>query len=233
MAGTAHRAGLDDIRSAPSPASLPTVGADVLLLANRALPGAMHAIDRCPGRALPRRTRQRQRTRRRDPRPWWTSCCRAFKHFKPCIQAQPTFQVAVLRRLTMPLLAIDGVATRCSTRVRPGGVWRPQCHTQRCTCPLGPVIGCRTDRSTVDPAQTPRRKRGTGQGPERFPCSLTSRSTKEEPNSVAAASPQLPRSTPPWPPGRTSIYPPVSSPSRPTPGWVRTAPGPYPPDWSR
>jgi hypothetical protein len=70
----------------------------------------------------------------------------------------------------------------------------------------------RTDRSTVDPAQTPRRKRGTGQGPERFPCSRTTRSTKEEPNSVPAASPQLPRSTSPWPPGRTSTCSPASSP---------------------
>jgi len=76
----------------------------------------------------------------------------------------------------------------------------------------------RTDRSTVDPARTPRRKRGTGQGPERFPCSLTTRSTKEEPNFVPAASPRLPRSTSPWPPGRTATCPPASSPSRPLAG---------------
>lgn len=31
-----------------------------------------------------------------------------FKNFKPRMQAQPTFQDAVLRRLTMPLLAIAG-----------------------------------------------------------------------------------------------------------------------------
>ena len=31
-----------------------------------------------------------------------------FKYFKPRIQAQPTFQDEVLRRLTMPLLAIVG-----------------------------------------------------------------------------------------------------------------------------
>jgi hypothetical protein len=91
----------------------------------------------------------------------------------------------------------------------------------------------RTDRSTVDPAQHPRRKRGAGQGPERFPCSLTTRSTKEEPNSVPAALPRLPRSTSPWPPGRTSTCSPASSPPDQRRKWVRTAPGPYPPDWSR
>ena len=47
----------------------------------------------------------------------------------------------------------------------------------------------------------PRRKCGDGQEPRRFPCSLSIRSTKEEPNSVPAASPRLPRSTSPWPPG--------------------------------
>ena len=42
--------------------------------------------------------------------------------------------------------------------------------------------------------------RGDGQEPRRFPCSLSIRSTKEEPNSVPAASPRLPRSTSPWSP---------------------------------
>ena len=77
----------------------------------------------------------------------------------------------------------------------------------------------RTNRSTVDPARkTTPEAFGIGQGPERFPCSLTTRSTKEEPNSVPAASPRLPRSTSPWPPGRTSTCPPASSPTRPTAG---------------
>ena len=40
------------------------------------------------------------------------------------------------------------------------------------------------------------------------------RSTKEEPNSVPAASPRLPRSPSPWPPGPTSASQPGSSPSR-------------------
>ncbi len=70
-----------------------------------------------------------------------------------------------------------------------------------------------------------------GRGSRRFPCSLSIRSTKEEPNSVPAASPRLPRSTSPWPPESTSTCPPRSSP--PTFRRVRTAPGPYPPDWSR
>ncbi len=43
-----------------------------------------------------------------------------------------------------------------------------------------------------------------GRDPRRFPRSPVIRSTKEEPNSVPAASPRLPRSTSPWPPGPTS-----------------------------
>ena len=54
----------------------------------------------------------------------------------------------------------------------------------------------------------PRRMRGGGRGPGRFPCSLTIRSTKEEPSSAPAASPWLPRSTSPRPPGRTCTSPP-------------------------
>lgn len=54
--------------------------------------------------------------------------------------------------------------------------------------------------------------RRTGRGSERFPCSLTIRSMKEEPNSVPAASPRLPRSTSPWPPEPTPTCPPRSSP---------------------
>jgi hypothetical protein len=56
------------------------------------------------------------------------------------------------------------------------------------------------------------------------------RSTKEEPGSVPAASPRLPRSASPRPPGQ----PPKASLEVPRPsGRVRTAPGPYPPDLSR
>ena len=59
----------------------------------------------------------------------------------------------------------------------------------------------RPDRSTVDPAPTSRAGGAVaGQQPRRFPCSLLSRSTEEEPDFVPAASPRLPRSTSPWPP---------------------------------
>ena len=52
------------------------------------------------------------------------------------------------------------------------------------------------------------------------------RSTKEEPDSVPAASPRLPRSTSPWSPGQSlNTGPGVPRPS----GRVRAAPGPYPP----
>ena len=60
------------------------------------------------------------------------------------------------------------------------------------------------------------------------------RSTKEEPDSVPAASPRLRRSTSPWPPGDRIGCPPRSSPPPQTStARVRTAPGPYPPDSSR
>jgi hypothetical protein len=58
------------------------------------------------------------------------------------------------------------------------------------------------------------------------------RLTKEEPGSVPAASPRLPRSSSSWPPGQ----PPKTSQRVPRPttsGRVRAAPGPYPPDLSR
>jgi hypothetical protein len=56
------------------------------------------------------------------------------------------------------------------------------------------------------------------------------RSTKEEPDSVPAASPRLPRSTSPWSPGQPS----KTNLGVPHPrGRVRTAPGPYPPDLSQ
>jgi len=93
----------------------------------------------------------------------------------------------------------------------------------------------RPDRPTMDPAPQLRWPRGARRGPERFPCSLTTRSMKEEPDSVPAASPQLTRSTSPWPPGRRSY----SDPGVPHPRrnqqrrWVRTAPGPDPPGSSR
>jgi hypothetical protein len=47
--------------------------------------------------------------------------------------------------------------------------------------------------------------------PETVPTFTVIRSTKEEPNSVPAASPRLPRSTSPWPPGPTSTSQPESS----------------------
>jgi hypothetical protein len=46
---------------------------------------------------------------------------------------------------------------------------------------------------------------------ETVPTFTVIRSTKEEPNSVPAASPRLPRSTSPWPPGPTSASRPGSS----------------------
>ena len=55
------------------------------------------------------------------------------------------------------------------------------------------------------------------------------RSAKEEPDSVPAASPRLPRSTSPWSPGQSS----KASRRVPRLGRVRAAPGPYPPDLSR
>src|SRR3954470_6780052 len=64
---------------------------------------------------------------------------------------------------------------------------------------------------SVDGGPSPVTRAGStaaGRGPRRFPCSLTIRSTKEEPNSVPAASPRLPRSTSPWPPDQTSTCPP-------------------------
>ena len=60
----------------------------------------------------------------------------------------------------------------------------------------------RPDRPTVDPA--PAIRAGCADpraGPGRFPCSLVDRSTKEAPGFTPAASPRLPRSTSPWPPG--------------------------------
>ena len=74
----------------------------------------------------------------------------------------------------------------------------------------------RTDRPTVDPARPAaldaRRPGRTGT----VPVFTVIRSTKEEPDSVPAASPRLPRSTSPWPPGRPSADPPRSSPPRPS-----------------
>ena len=61
----------------------------------------------------------------------------------------------------------------------------------------------------------PRWQRGGRARTETVPVFTAIRSTKEEPNSVPAASPRLPRSTSPWPPGRTSTCPPGSSPPRP------------------
>ena len=49
---------------------------------------------------------------------------------------------------------------------------------------------------------------------ETVPVFTVIRSTKEEPSSIPAASPRLPRSTSPWPPGTTPTCLPGSSPSR-------------------
>jgi len=72
-----------------------------------------------------------------------------------------------------------------------------------------------SDRSVDDgPSPTPvldTRIRATA---ETVPTFTVIRSTKEEPNSVPAASPRLPRSTSPWPPRPTSTSRPGSSPLR-------------------
>lgn len=103
---------------------------------------------------------------------------------------------------------------------------------------LSPARGTTAAPPRLDPVgrrwtqpDPPRRRRGDGQGPRRFPCSLSIRSTKEEPNSVPAASPRLPRSTSPWLP--VNIHMPTPGVPRRTLRQVRTAPGPHPPDWSR
>ena len=87
------------------------------------------------------------------------------------------------------------------------------------------------DRSAVDaPSRHPGPDaRGDG-GTKAVPVFTVIRLMKEEPDSVPAASPRLPRSTSPWSPGRS-----------PKPAWEfstpntlrRTALGPYPPGSSR
>jgi len=54
----------------------------------------------------------------------------------------------------------------------------------------------------MSPPRNPRWTRGHQEGTETVPVFTADRSTKEEPSSVPAASPRLPRSTSPWPPGR-------------------------------
>jgi len=68
------------------------------------------------------------------------------------------------------------------------------------------------------------------------PVFTADRSTEEEPSSIPAASPRLPRSTSPWPPdAHPQDRPEVPhQPRSPDPDHrVRTASGPYPPGWSR
>ena len=71
----------------------------------------------------------------------------------------------------------------------------------------------RPDQRTTRPARPAALDARQRARPGRFPCSLLIRSTKEEPDSVPAASPRLPRSTSPWPPGR----PPKTHPGVPRP----------------
>ena len=72
----------------------------------------------------------------------------------------------------------------------------------------------RSDRPTVCPARSSAPEgRGSGET-ETVPVFTEIRSTKEEPSSIPAASPRLPRSTSPWPPGRTPACLPGSSPPR-------------------
>jgi len=69
----------------------------------------------------------------------------------------------------------------------------------------------RAGRPTAGPARIPRWPRRTGQTGT-VPVFTAIRSTKEEPSSIPAASPRLPRSTSPWPPRPTSASLPESSP---------------------
>ena len=88
----------------------------------------------------------------------------------------------------------------------------------------------RPDRQSTCPAQAPGPDARRIGGTEMVPVFTVIRSTKEEPDSAPAASPRLPRSISPWSPGRPS-YPAQELPTNAR--WVRTAPGPYPPDSSR
>jgi hypothetical protein len=96
----------------------------------------------------------------------------------------------------------------------------------------GRVAECPVDemkqRAQPRPSRWPREAGQTGT----VPVFTAIRSTKEEPSSIPAASPRLPRSTSPWPPGRH----PHARPGVPRSVMrerVRAAPGPYPPDLSR
>jgi len=75
----------------------------------KALALALGSGSRTPtaNHAPPRRTTHPRQTRLRDAA-LLDFVLLTFKNFKPRMQAQPTFQDAVLRRLTMPLLAIAG-----------------------------------------------------------------------------------------------------------------------------
>ena len=90
----------------------------------------------------------------------------------------------------------------------------------------------RTDRPTMGPAP-PRPLDADGRArPRTVPVFTVIRSTKEEPDSVPAASPRLPRSPSPRPPWQ--LMPTTPGVPRPdTSGQVRTAPGPDPPGSSR
>jgi hypothetical protein len=73
---------------------------------------------------------------------------------------------------------------------------------------LRPVSGRSVDSGPSPDAVLAARIRARS---ETVPTFTVIRSTKEEPNSVPAASPRLPRSTSPWPPGPTSASRPGSS----------------------
>jgi hypothetical protein len=89
-----------------------------------------------------------------------------------------------------------------------------------------------TDRRSMRPADAPRLDaRNTGET-RTVPVFTVIRSMKEEPDSVPAASPRLPRSTSPWSPGQSS-KPTQEFPTKPLNMLGRTALGPYPPGSSR
>jgi hypothetical protein len=89
-----------------------------------------------------------------------------------------------------------------------------------------------TDRRSMRPADAPRPDaRGNGET-STVPVFTVIRSMKEEPDSVPAASPRLPRSPSPWSPGQ-SLKPIQEFPTQKRNGLGRTTVGPYPPGSSR
>jgi len=110
-----------------------------------------------------------------------------------------------------------------------------------CPIPLPPLAMCtafpcsdyyggsapsRTGRPTVGPARISTLDTQPVAGPERFPCSLIDRSSKEAPGYTPAASPRLRRGPSPWPPGPAVVATPEVA--HPAVRRARAAPSPDP-----